>query len=131
MAEEKPSIHDEPKKAPEEDKISESPEQFLDEPEEHPEPPEKVEHSMKVGEKSVDVYTEEGREELVESGEIKAWEEGFSEGETNPERAHCAQCGKLLDQDKSKVIEKERDHTKYLFCSTVCADKGVKHGKKA
>lgn len=127
---EKKSIHDEPKKAPEDEEISESPEQFLDEPEEHAESPEKVAHSMKVGDKEVDVYTEEGREELIEEGEIADWEEGFSEGETTPEEAHCAQCGNLLDQEHSKVVEKEVNHVKHLFCSNVCADKGVKHSKK-
>ena len=97
---------------------------------EHEEHPDEIEHTMRVGGAEVDVYTEEGREELKDDDEVADWEEGFSKGEDDPELAHCAHCGKVLGQDQSSVIERESDHVTYLFCSAACADKGVKHGKK-
>jgi hypothetical protein len=131
MAEKKkPSIFEKPKEEPGEDEVSESPEQFLDESEEHTESPEDVELKMRVGDKPVNVYTEEGREELLEEDEIGTWEEGFARGEDEPELAHCAACGKVLSQDESKLVEKEIGHVIRLFCSDKCAQAGVQHGKK-
>lgn len=103
--------------------------QFLDEPEEHAELPEEVTTEMSVGEKNVNVYTEEGREELLDEGELAYWEEGFSAGTDEPEKAHCAYCGKVLDQSQS-LVEREIDEQIYYFCSNDHASKGVKHAKK-
>lgn len=81
--------------------------------------------AMEKGEKDEDVYSEEGREELVEDDEIDAWEEGFSEGaEGKGELATCAHCGKVLNQSKKKLIEREIDGELFLFCSKECAKKG-------
>ena len=75
----------------------------------------------------LDDYTEEGREELVEKGEIKPWEEGFSEGaEQKGELGTCAHCGKPLSQKESEVVEREIDGEKVWFCSDKCAAKGPK-----
>jgi hypothetical protein len=125
-----PTIFEKPKRAPEEEEITEEPEQFRDEKEEHAEPADDFATKMRVGGAEVDVYTEEGREELMEDDEVGMWEEGFSRGEDEPELAHCAGCGKVLSQEESKLIEREIDHTTYLFCSTACANNGLKHAKK-
>jgi hypothetical protein len=97
---------------------------------EHDETPEEVKHKMHAGGAEVDVYTEEGREELMEDDEVSEWEEGFAEGETDPEKAHCAACGKVLSQDESKVVEREINHIIYNFCCDKCAAAGVQHAKK-
>jgi len=97
---------------------------------EHEEAPEEVEHKMHVGGAEVDVYSEEGRVELMEDDEVAEWEEGFAKGEENSELAHCAACGKVLSQDESKVIEREIQNETHLFCSDKCASAGVQHGKK-
>ena len=101
-------------------------EEFL-EAEEHAETSDEVSESMRVSEKDVDVYTEEGREELVEADEISAGEEGFSEGAENSELAHCAACGSVMGQDEKKVVEQVRNHVQYVFCSQACAKKGARH----
>jgi hypothetical protein len=131
MPKKKDSIFEKPGEQDKDDAVEESPEQFRDEEEEHGETPEERGGKMREGSANIDVYSEEGREELVEEDEVASWEEGFVEGEANPEIAHCAQCGKVLGQEESKIIEQESDHMMYVFCSAVCADKGVKHGKKA
>ena len=51
-----------------------------DEPEEHKGTHEDAKVSIRKGEKEADVYSEEGREELVEQGELEEWEEGYVEG---------------------------------------------------
>lgn len=125
----KESIFERPKRSEDEEEIVEEPEGFK-EHEEHDETSDERETKMHVGGAEVDMYTEEGREELMEDDEITEWEEGFAEGEDEPERAHCAQCGKVLSQNSSKLLEREMNHTTYLFCSTNCLNKGVKHAKK-
>jgi len=125
----KESIFEKPGKQEKDEQTDEVPMGFK-EHEEHDETPDELESKMRVGGKEVDVYTTEGREELMEEDEVAGWEEGFAEGEDNPELAHCAHCGNVLSQDEEKVIEREIDHTTYLFCSAACATKGVKHAKK-
>ncbi len=100
--------------------------EFL-EPEEHEES--HAEHSMKlqVGDEEEDVYTEEGREELLEDDEIEPWEEGFSEGaEERGELGACAHCGKPLGDREENVFEKEYDDELMFFCSEKCAKSGPK-----
>lgn len=69
-----------------------------------------------------DVYSGEGREDLVEDDEISAEEEGFMEGaEDDGQHAKCAKCGKALK--KQSMIEKEIEGEVKWFCSEQCADK--------
>ncbi|MEM4264070.1 MAG: hypothetical protein QW666_04240 [Candidatus Woesearchaeota archaeon] len=101
-------------------------EEFL-ESEEHEETPDEFDKELHAGEKEEDVYTEEGREDLVEDDEIEPWEEGFAEGAADKgEYGDCAHCGKPLRQEEEKVIEKEISHKIYQFCSDKCASKGLK-----
>lgn len=78
-----------------------------------------------------DVYTEEGREELVEEDQVDDWEEGvvkgFEEGE-NP--SACDECGKTL-VEKTDVVEEEIDDEIYTFCSVECAQKYLKKKKSS
>lgn len=91
------------------------------------ETPEEEELEMESGEKEADVYTEEGREELAENDELEPFEEGFMEGEEKGGKdAKCASCGKVLSQNKTKVIEREIDGEICFFCSEKCAKKGLK-----
>jgi len=100
--------------------------QFL-EPEEHTDA--HVEHKIDIamGGQEADVYTEEGREVLEESGEIEPWEEGFAQGaESRGNLAECAQCGKILGEDESRIVERRYDNRLYRFCSDSCASAGPK-----
>ncbi|MEM4282431.1 MAG: hypothetical protein QXU88_01585 [Candidatus Woesearchaeota archaeon] len=106
---------------------SHSHEALLDEPEEHEESPEELEIEMHVGERQPDVYTEEGREELIEGEEISEFEEAFAEGASG--RGHsgvCEHCGKPLGQ-RGEVVEREIEGELYFFCSESCA---AKHAKR-
>jgi hypothetical protein len=124
----KPSIYERPGKTDKDDKVADDErEQFLDESEEHSG---EVETKMRSGYSEVNVYTSEGREELIEDDEVSTWEEGFAEGETEPEIAHCAACGSVLSQKEENVIEREIQHVRYMFCSRKCAASGVQHAKK-
>ena len=78
---------------------------------------------MESGEKDEDVYSEEGREKLVEDDEISPEEEGFMEG-----AAHTGQLGKdaltgepLMDIED--VVETEIDGKIYRFVSEENAEK--------
>jgi len=109
----------------EKDKDSE----FKDEPEEFSEPGEyegtRDDQMQKLdsGEKEVDVYSDEGREELVESGEIQSWEEGFAEGaEGKGHMGKCACCGDVLGEDD--IVERNIDGKHLVFCSNKCAESG-------
>jgi len=128
MPKKKPTIFDKPKEEDEEE-ITGEPEGFREHGE-HEETPEEFEAKMHAGGAEVDMYTEEGREELMEEDEIADWEEGFAEGEDEPEKAHCAGCGKVLGQEKSGIVEREINHTLYFFCSDRCAKAGIRHAKK-
>ncbi|MBD3309703.1 hypothetical protein GF351_00635 [Candidatus Woesearchaeota archaeon] len=91
---------------------------------------EQIEQEMEEGEKEEDVYSEEGREKLVEDDEIEPAEEGFMEGaEEKGEMAKCENCGKILDtDDKSSIVERELDGEKHWFCSEKCAMGGEQPG---
>jgi len=72
-------------------------------------------------EKGKDVYSEEGREELVDDDEISPEEEGFMEGaEGDGQGAKCRKCGKVLIE---KSVEREVEGEIYRFCSEKCATK--------
>jgi hypothetical protein len=122
--EQKPTIFEK-----QDEEIDEVPEGFR-EGDDHDATSEEVELKMHVGGAEVDVYTEEGREELAEDDEVADWEEGFASGENDPEQAHCAACGKVLSQDKDEVVEREIRHERKLFCSDKCAQTGIQHGQK-
>ena len=85
---------------------------------------------MEHGEKDEDVYSEEGREKLVEDGEISPEEEGFMEG-----AAQAGQLGKdaltgepLMDVED--VVETEIDGKLYRFVSEENAQKFREKHKK-
>lgn len=89
-----------------------------------PKTPEKLQTEMDTGEKPEEVYTEEGREKLVEDAEIEDWEQGFMEGaEERGEQGSCAYCGNLLGEDKTKVVEREFNGEIKWFCSAEHAQK--------
>lgn len=101
-----------------EDKIIEK-EEFLTEHEDETSD-ERLEH-MREGEHDIDVYSEEGREKLIEEGEIEPHEAGFAQGaEGLGKEGHCANCDKMLKEEST--IEAEIDGEKYHFCSEKCAE---------
>ena len=97
-------------------------EEFL-EPEEHAESSDEFESKLHVGEKEEDVYTEEGREELVEEDGAKAWEEAWAEGaEGKGSLGNCGHCGKTLSE--RKTVERRIKGKIVFFCSEKCAKAG-------
>ena len=81
-----------------------------------------VELEMEVGELDEDVYTEEGREKLVEGDEISVAEEGFMEGaEGLGQKAKCVNCGAAL-LNEEQVVEEEIDDVVKWFCCSDCVD---------
>ena len=78
--------------------------------------PEEIEQEMDQGEKEADVYSNEGRENLTEDGEMSADEEGFMEGaEGRGQKQCCSECGDLLGEDN--VVEREVNGEIKWFCS--------------
>ncbi len=76
---------------------------------------------IKSGKKDADIYSEEGREELMDDDEISDVEEGFSQGaEGGGSKAKCAECGKIL---REKIVEKKIGSKMFRFCSNKCVDK--------
>lgn len=68
-----------------------------------------------------DVYSEEGREDLVDSDEISPAEEGFMEGaHDDGQGAKCRRCGKVLSDD---FIERRKSDEIFRFCSEKCSEK--------
>ena len=81
------------------------------EPEEHEESADEVEQKMRTGEKVADVYSEEGREELIEADEISEREEGFSEGaegKGDPHVGHAAEQHLTSDPEKKKFAKRSK-----------------------
>ncbi len=73
-------------------------------------------------EKEQDIYSKEGREKLVEDGEITPEEDGFMQGESNEgQDAKCRNCGTAL-LDEKKIVEKVIKEEKCLFCCDKCAE---------
>lgn len=90
-----------------------------------------IEEEMEEGKHDEDVYTEEGREKLVEDGEITETEEGFMEGEENRgEETSCAYCGKMISEDKDNIYERKFNGEIKVFCSEEHAEKYAEKLKK-
>jgi hypothetical protein len=67
-----------------------------------------------------DVYTKEGREELVEDDEMDDSEEAFMEGYENMNLACCDHCGANFT-DEDNIIEEEDEEGEILrFCCKTC-----------
>ena len=83
-----------------------------------------------IGKKEGNVYTQEGREELLENDEISATEERFMEGaEGGGQDAKCALCGAVLG-DMESTYERDFDGDIYYFCSEEHAMKYAGEHKK-
>ncbi len=105
-------------------------EEFLDEATEHDESSDEVKKKMGTGEEEADVYSEEGREELVEADEVADWEEGFAKGaEGKGHSGKCACCGKVLSQEPDEVVERKYKGEVMEFCSDKCATTGPRMKK--
>jgi hypothetical protein len=76
---------------------------------------------MEMGDKEEDIYSDEGREELIdEEDEITDVDEGFMKGYDEEEKtAECTNCGALLINEN--IVEEEIDDRMYRFCSSECA----------
>lgn len=83
---------------------------------------EQIKQEMEIGDREGDVYTETGRDELLdEEDELTDVEEGFMEGYSKGEKTFtCANCHKMLNEN---VIEEEFDNNLMRFCSSACVDK--------
>ncbi len=81
---------------------------------------EEKERKMEVGDLEADVYSEEGREELIdEEDEITDIDEGFMKGYEEGERvAECSNCKKALGKE---IVVEEFDDETFRFCSDDCA----------
>ncbi|MBU1111711.1 MAG: hypothetical protein ABIG93_00240 [archaeon] len=76
---------------------------------------EEISQDMEHGEKDEDVYSEEGREKLVEDGEISPEEEGFMKGADDlGQLGKDALTGEPL-MDVEDVVETEIDGQVYRF----------------
>ena len=90
-----------------------------------------VKDEMNSGRADQDVYTEEGREKLLEDDELEPDEEGFMEGaEDRGEQTSCAYCGKMISEDKGNIYEREFDGEIKLFCSEEHAEAYAKKHKR-
>ena len=92
-----------------------------------PKTSEEIKQDMEEGKKAENVYSEEGREKLVEDGEIEPHEDGFMEGaEGRGQKNCCAECGVNLGEEETKVIEREFDGDTKWFCSEEHAENYAK-----
>ena len=84
---------------------------------------EKSKYTNDEEETEEDVYSEEGRDSLVDSDGIEPWEEGFMEGaEDYGQGAKCRRCGNILINQEN-IVEREIKGEIYRFCSAYCANK--------
>ncbi|MBW3015934.1 hypothetical protein KY330_05930 [Candidatus Woesearchaeota archaeon] len=115
----------------EQEKSKETHDHETDAPEQAPEQrtvektEDEIRDEMDSGLKNEDVYSEEGRENMLDSDQLSYEEEGFMEGaEGRGQLAKCDECHKILDTDnKSAIIEREFNGDMYHFCSEKCAEK--------
>jgi len=70
-----------------------------------------------------DIYSDEGREDLVEDDAIEPWEQGFMQGaEGLGQDAKCRRCGKIF-MGPDSVLETEVEGEVMRFCSDDCVNK--------
>ena len=75
------------------------------------------------GKQEEGIYSDEGREEMLENDEIDAFEEGFMKGaEMDGQNAKCRKCGRMLVK-REEIVEREIDEKLTWFCSEECAEK--------
>lgn len=75
-----------------------------------------------------EIYSEEGREELLDADEISPEEEGFMEGaEGRGDQNCCAECGELLGEKETDLYEREFDGEIKWFC---CEEHAENYAKK-
>ena len=87
---------------------------------------------MEIGQKDEDVYSEKGREHLVEDDEITPTEAGFMRGEEDGGKdAVCASCGQVLQEEHGDIVEKEIEGEIKHFCSSDCVEDFEKRKSKA
>lgn len=86
---------------------------------------EEEEKEIKEGEAEEEIYSEAGREELMEDeDEITDLDEGFMKGyDEGGKMAKCPVCGALIEFD---FVEREIDGEMYRFCSDEHAEEYVK-----
>lgn len=88
----------------------------------------KEEDGAEQGTFDADVYTEEGREKLVEEGVIDDVEEGFTEGyEHGEHQVTCQNCKQILTDEN--FVEEEFNNVKYRFCNDTCVEQYHKKHK--
>ena len=69
-----------------------------------------------------DIYSEKGREDLVEDDAIEPWEEGFMRGaEGLGQEAKCGNCGETFMSTQT-VVEIDVNGEVVRFCSVECAE---------
>ncbi len=91
---------------------------------------EQISDEMDMGERNEDVYTEEGRENLVEDDEISPEEEGFMEGaNASGQLGKDALTGEPL-MDVEDVVEAEIEGRLYRFVNAENAQKFRKKKEK-
>ena len=74
------------------------------------------------------IYSEQGREDQIDSDEITDLDEGFMKGyEEGEKMAKCPVCGVVLGND---FVEREIDGEIYRFCSEEHAEVFMKLRKK-
>jgi len=84
---------------------------------------EQKEEAMEHGERDEDPATEEGREKLVEDGEMEPWEAGFTEGASDEgQLGKDALTGEPL-MDVEDVVETKIDGKLYRFVNSENARK--------
>ena len=87
------------------------------------------EDEFEEGKSEEDVYTEKGREELMENDEISDTEEGFVQGFEEQEKVvECTNCKKILVTED--FVEEEIDGDVVRFCSDECAEEYVLSKKR-
>ena len=82
-----------------------------------------IKQEMEEGKADEEVYTDEGREKLVEDDEISPEEEGFMEGaEGRGQQTSCKYCGKMISEEKD-IVERKVNGEILLFCCEEHAEK--------
>lgn len=89
---------------------------------------EEIQQDMETGEKDETVYSEEGRENLVEDGQMDSSEAGFMEGaEGRGKKNCCAECGVLISEDDENIVEREFNGEMKWFC---CVEHAESYAQK-